>query len=72
MQFKQRKKLRRQREISINFIIGERTVKFRDVVRVKVANQSELDAVDEFRMSNEFFPMIVCVAPVHFKTSIYP
>ena len=72
MQFKQRKKLRRQREISINFIIGERTVELRDVVRVKVANQSELDAVDEFRMSNEFFPMIFCVAPVHFKTSIYP
>ena len=72
MQFKQRKKLRRQREISINFIIGERTVEFRDVVRVKVANQSELDAIDDFRMSNEFFPMIVRGAPVHFKTSIYP
>ena len=72
MQFKQRKKLRRQREISINFIIGGRTVEFRDVVRVKVANQSELDAVDDFRMSNEFFPMIVRRAPVHFKTSIYP
>ena len=47
-------------------------MEFRDVVRVKVANQSEFDAVDDFRMSNEFFPMIVRVAPVHFKTSIYP
>ena len=72
MQFKQRKKLRRQREISINFIIGERTVELRDVVRVKVANQSELDAIDDFRMSNEFSPMIVRGTPVHFKTSIYP
>lgn len=47
-------------------------MEFRDVVRVKVANQSELDAIDDFRMSNELFPVIVRGAPVHFKASIYP